>query len=409
MNIGVFEDSGYKNLLPLTWLRACFELVCGQDRLIDKLRTHLGPRIVHLWVRDSLREVIQERYDPDEPEGQQPHCLINARALITGKLNPPPTGVAWTSNGSLVAATVSPDDVDRLDPGLFLDEKALTEWRKQFRIERTPSHVRLVQYPWDLVLTNGEELNRQFVGGGVHDGRIYPGAHLMDASQIHVAPGATVKPGAVLDAEKGPIFIDRDATVQPNAVLEGPCYVGRRAIVRPGAVIRADTTIGPVCRVGGEVEATIIHGYSNKQHDGFLGHSYVAQWVNLGADTVNSDLKNTYGSIRVHLNGVGVESGQQFVGAFVADHAKTGIGTILPTGVVVGVAANVFTHRGVSKFVPSFAWLTDEGMTAYRIEKAVNLASTVMARRDMWLSDAERRLLERVAVESREVESAGWV
>jgi UDP-N-acetylglucosamine diphosphorylase/glucosamine-1-phosphate N-acetyltransferase len=265
-----------------------------------------------------------------------------------------------------------------------------------------------VQYPWDLVQANGEELTRQFTNGGVHDGRVCTGAHLLDPNRIHVARAATVKPGAVLDAESGPIFIDRDALVQPNAVLEGPCYIGPGAIVRPGAVIRANTTIGPVCKVGGEIEATIIHGHSNKQHDGFLGHSYVAQWVNLGADTVNSDLKNTYGTIRVHINGVGVESGQRFVGAFIADHVKTGIGTILPTGGVVGVAANVFTHHAAPKFVPSFAWLTEAGMTAYRVEKAVNLASTVMSRRDMWLSHAERRLLEEVATESRQVEAAGW-
>jgi UDP-N-acetylglucosamine diphosphorylase/glucosamine-1-phosphate N-acetyltransferase len=217
-----------------------------------------------------------------------------------------------------------------------------------------------------------------------------------------------VKPGVVLDAEEGPIHIDPDATIQPNAVLEGPCYIGPKSIIRPGAVIRAGTTIGPVCKIGGEIDASIIHGYTNKQHDGFLGHSYVAEWINLGADTVNSDLKNTYGTVRVHLNGVGVETGQQFVGSIIGDHAKTGIGTVLPTGCVVGVAANIFTHRSVPKFVPSFAWLTDDGLAAYRVEKAVSLAATVMARRDQWLSDADRRLLEAVAVQAREIEAPGW-
>src|SRR5262249_54025468 len=159
---------------------------------------------------------------------------------------------------------------------------------------------------------------------------------LVNEHAIHVAAGATIKPGVVLDADHGPIHIDRDALIEPNAVLQGPCYIGPGSIIRPGAAIRENTTIGPVCKVGGEVEASIFQGYANKQHDGFLGHSFVSPWANLGADTVTSDLKNTYGTIRVHLNGVGVESGQQFIGSIIGDHAKTGIGTILPTGCVLG-------------------------------------------------------------------------
>ena len=146
----------------------------------------------------------------------------------------------------------------------------------------------------------------------------------------------------------------------------------------------------------------------NKQHDGFLGHSFVAEWVNLGADTITSDLKNTYGTIRVFINGVGVESGQHFVGATIGDHSKTGIGTILPTGCVIGVASNVFTQTTTPKFVPSFAWLTDAGMTSYRLEKAVHIARVVMMRRDAHLSEAEVQLLRRTAEAACEIEAAGW-
>jgi UDP-N-acetylglucosamine diphosphorylase/glucosamine-1-phosphate N-acetyltransferase len=160
--------------------------------------------------------------------------------------------------------------------------------------------------------------------------------------------------------------------------------------------------------VGGEIETSIMMGYANKQHDGFLGHSYVAQWVNLGADTVTSDLKNTYGAIRVFINGIGMETGQRFVGSLIADHAKTGIGTILPTGCVIGVAANVFTPGAVPKFVPSFSWLTHEGMTEYRVDKAIQTARTVMDRRDVELTPAGRELLVRTAEMAREIEAAGW-
>jgi UDP-N-acetylglucosamine diphosphorylase / glucose-1-phosphate thymidylyltransferase / UDP-N-acetylgalactosamine diphosphorylase / glucosamine-1-phosphate N-acetyltransferase / galactosamine-1-phosphate N-acetyltransferase len=295
-----------------------------------------------------------------------------------------------------------------LAPGLFLAPDALNAWLESFRVEPAPESVRLIRYPWDLMLENDAELRRQCRDGGVQDGNVYPGAHLVQPAQIHIARGARVKPGAVLDAEEGPIYIDRDVLIQPNAVLEGPCYVGPGSVVRPGAALRAGTSLGPVCKVGGELVSTIMQGYSSKQHDGFLGHSYVGEWVNLGADTVTSDLKNTYGTIRVSINGVGVESGQQFIGCFIGDHAKTAIGTVLPTGCVIGVASNVFTAAGVPKFVPSFAWLTDEGMTRYRVEKAVQIARIVMGRREVELSDAAQRLLEQTAETAQAVEVAGW-
>ena len=137
--------------------------------------------------------------------------------------------------------------------------------------------------------------------------------------------------------------------------------------------------MGQHSRVGGEVSSTIIHGYANKQHEGFLGHSYVGEWVNLGAGTITSNLKNTYGSVRVSLNGQNVESGEQFVGAMIGDHAKTGIGTILPTGCILGCNANVFTRAPVPKFVPSFAWLTDDGLTRFEPSKALEIAQIAMS------------------------------
>lgn len=409
MNIEYFEDSEYQQLLPLTWLRAGFELRCGCDRLVDKVRRHLGPRVARLLLRDTIRPVVSERFELDPVEPGEDWCLLNSRAMVTGDLRPPRPGLAWEQNGGLVAAGVAAGDVEQLTAELFRDPDRLDDWLKGFQVEPAPEAVRLIEYPWELALASEAELRRQFQGGSVdHRGRVYPGAHFVHPEQIYVAPGACIKPGVVLDAEDGPIHIAEDAQIQANAVLEGPCYVGPRTIVRPGASLRAGTTIGPVCKVGGEIEASIFQGYSNKQHDGFLGHSFVAEWVNMGADTITSNLKNTYGTIRVSLNGVGVETGLHLVGSIIGDHAKTGIGTILPTGCIIGVAANVFTQSGVPKFVPSFAWLTDDGLTHCRTEKAIQIARIVMGRRDLELSEAERALLERTAKLARELEAPGW-
>lgn len=410
VNLGIFEDVGYRNLLPLTWLRSPCELRCGIDRLLDKAQQHFQRGAARLWLRDSVHATVHQRVRLAEVAEGEPWCLLNARALVTADVTPPPPGVAWTRNGDVVAVGLAADAVEELAPEHFLDEEAVSAWlnARGTRREPAPESIRLIEYPWHLPLANHEELIRQCRAGGLHEGHIHPGAHLVNGEEIHVAAGAVVKPGVVLDAENGPIHIAEKAVIQPNAVIEGPAYIGPGATIRPLASIRAATSIGPVCKVGGEIEASIFHGYSNKQHDGFLGHSYVAEWVNLGADTITSDLKNTYGAIRVYVNGTGVESGQHFVGATIGDHAKTGIGTILPTACVIGVASNVFTQAAVPRFVPSFAWLTDAGLTNYRLDKAIHIARTVMARRDVHLADCEVALLERVAELARRIEAPGW-
>lgn len=407
MNLAIFEDAGYRDLLPLTWLRAVCELRCGRDCLIDKIRAHFGCRLARLCLRPELAPVVSDRLALDVPVENDDWCFANARALVTGPVRPPPPGVAWAQNGSLIAAGVAADGAEP-PAAMFLDPEVLADWLRSFRLEPPPANVALVRYPWDLIHANEAELCRQCREGGQHLGELHPAAHLLNSADVHIAAGAVIQPGVVLDAEHGPVHIDRDVRIEPNAVVQGPGYIGPGTVIRPGAVLRSGCSLGPVCKVGGEVEGSIIQGYTNKQHDGFLGHSFVAQWVNLGAGTITSDLKNTYGTIRAQLNGVGVETGQHFLGVIIGDHAKTGIGTILPTGGIIGVAANVFTRSVVPKFVPSFAWLTDAGLTTCRTEKAVDIARIVMGRRAVDLSAAERELFEHTAAAAREMEAPGW-
>lgn len=408
MNIALFDDAGYQRLLPLTWTRSCCALRCGRSSLLQKARRHIDGKTTGLWVRDALRKVAWASF-PFEPATRgQEWCLLNSRALITADITPPPAGVAWVDGDALVAAGMRAAAIEKLSPDFFDDAVRVMDWLSAFEKQPPPQGVQLINYPWDLVAANAEELQRECTEGGTHAGVLYPGVQLVNPDAIHIAQGVRVKPGAVLDAEDGPIHIDADVLIEPNAVISGPCYIGPRSAIRPGATIREGTSIGPVCKIGGEVEGSIVHAYSNKQHDGFLGHSYLGMWVNLGADTITSDLKNTYGTIRVSLNGLPVETGQRFVGSTIGDHSKTGIGTILPTGCVIGVAANVFTSSSVPKFVPSFAWLTDTGLAEYRVDKAVEIARTVMARRKVNLSEEEAALLEGIARTAREIEAPGW-
>ncbi|OPX32048.1 hypothetical protein B1H10_08075 [candidate division KSB1 bacterium 4484_188] len=232
---------------------------------------------------------------------------------------------------------------------------------------------------------------------------------MLGKENVHIAAGARVMPGVVLNAESGPIYIDQGAVVMPNAVLEGPLYLGKKSRIKIGAKIYQDTTIGPVCKVGGEVEGSIIHSYSNKQHDGFLGHSYLAEWVNIGADTNNSDLKNTYGEITVFLNGSPVKTGKRFVGLIMGDHSKTGINTMLNTGTIVGVNCNVYGAGFPPKFIPSFSMGGSSGFREYNFEKALEVAEIVMSRRQVKFSEKHKNMFRAARELAYQVENRARV
>ncbi|QOJ13825.1 MAG: hypothetical protein HRU75_03835 [Planctomycetia bacterium] len=403
IGVVLFEDGAFERLLPLTWLRPAHDLMLGTRTLAARWR-----RVAGTIVRAELGgSTIDAGACDSGPDGAV--VLVNGRLIAPGGADSciaPAAGTKWTRGEVVLAAAVPAGRVGELSHGMSGVQRVCAALREA----PAPAGLELIDHPWQLALRNAEQIRRDFAAfyRAELSGRVRAGAHLVATERIFVGADADIRPGAVLDAEAGPVIVERGALVQSNAVLEGPCFVGAGSIVRAGASIREGTTIGPVCKVGGEVEASILHGYANKQHDGFLGHSYVCPWVNLGADTVTSDLKNTYGTIRVFLNGVGVETGERFVGSIIGDHAKAGIGTILPTGCVVGVAANIFTPGSVPKFVPSFSWVTDAGVAPFRVDKAIEIARTVMARRRVELSALEAERLARVCEDARRVEAGGW-
>jgi UDP-N-acetylglucosamine diphosphorylase/glucosamine-1-phosphate N-acetyltransferase len=408
MQLIIFEDGGYRDLLPLVYSRATFNLRCGFGNLLEKAEAAFGCTAGALFVRPSLAAVIAERQT--RPVNRLPAdddlLWINGRLLLRQKLDLPANAAAW-SGDTLLAARLSRELAAKLTGETLHDPRWLRQTLAGLReVQIPPEAAILIDYPWQIVHENEAEIVRQ---AGQRElrivGRLYPGSHLVNESAIHVGAGSKIKPGVVLDAEAGPIVIGDNVTISPNVVVTGPCYIADGCTIQPGASIRGATSIGPVCKIGGEFEGTIVHGYSNKQHDGFIGHSYVGEWVNLGADTVNSDLKNTYGPVSVMINGRPVNSGHTFVGAFIGDHTKTGINTALPTGCVIGYACNVFVSSYVPKFVPSFSWLTDAGAVKNDPTRALAVARTVVARRKRALSQAEESLFMSIVDESRRIET----
>lgn len=408
MQTVIFEDAGYVNLLPLVYNRATFDLRCGVDDLQTKIERVIGSTADVLFVRATIVAAIRERQNravnkaPDADE----QLWVNARLLLRERPHYVPNSASWCGD-TLLAACINADIAAKLTIDTLLDTAKLKSALAGCSDLDLPAETGLIEYPWQLVHANESEIVRQFESlgcGGAIDGTVHNGAHLLNESAISIGSGSVVKAGAVLDAENGPIYVEQNVTIGPNVTITGPCHIGKHCFIQPGASIRNGTSLGSFCKVGGEVEGCIFHGYSNKQHDGFLGHSYVGEWVNLGADTVTSDLKNTYGSVKVAINGRPIDSGEMFVGTIFGDHVKTGINTALPTGCVIGFASNVFLSQYPPGFVPSFRWLTDEGMQINDPARALSVAHKVVSRRKRTLSPIEEALFLSVAEESRQYE-----
>lgn len=228
---------------------------------------------------------------------------------------------------------------------------------------------RKISYAWELIKDLKEDLEEDLkvLGTGVL-GKAHPSVVIYDAKNVLIEEGVEIEANAVLDARSGPI------------------YIGKNTIIRPQSYLRGPLSIGPECRIGGEIIHSIFHGLSNKAHYGFIGHSYIGEWVNLGAGTTNSNLKNNYGPVKMN----NVDTGEQFLGCLIGDFAKLGIGTLIPTGAVIGVGANLFGGGLTPKVAANFAWGTDG---QYRFEEFVKSAEAAMGRRGQKLAP---KLLQRL-------------
>jgi UDP-N-acetylglucosamine diphosphorylase / glucose-1-phosphate thymidylyltransferase / UDP-N-acetylgalactosamine diphosphorylase / glucosamine-1-phosphate N-acetyltransferase / galactosamine-1-phosphate N-acetyltransferase len=400
--ICIFEDPKFTQLLPLVYTRPVYDLRCGIFTLREKIEHAYPKATIALLCRPYLAGVVRQQNPTLQVnEVHAGNCLLlNGRVLADAQLAKriPLKGhpAVFLSANTVVAVRLNAGRGHSLRHELSetFDAEHFAE------LEKIQLDVPLINYPWDLVGNNGAQIGLDFQyvkrNSGRLRGKIYPGVHLLNRKNIIVGQGAVVKPGVVLDAENGPIVIGKNAKIFPNAVVEGPAFIGAGSMIKIGAKIYEDTSIGEMCKVGGEVETSIIHAYSNKQHDGFLGHAYLGMWCNLGADTNNSDLKNNYGSVRVVVNGKDVDSGLQFVGLTMGDHSKSGINTMFNTGTVVGVMSNVFGAGFPSKNVPSYSWGGSEGLTTYAVDKAVEVARRVMARRRVNMSEVDEELLRRI-------------
>ena len=390
MNLCIFEDEGFANLLPLAYTRPTYELRCGVFTIREKIQRLFPDSPVTLLCRDYLAGAVLEANPAvkvNELEYDD-YLFVNGRAILDSaslsSINLEREGI-YIQADNVVIAVLKAGSLKsirkRIGEALSSDDFSVVA---KFSIKAT-----LLDYPWDFVHHNSDQIREDFKtlnSPGVIEGKIYPRVSLIEKQNISIARNTSIKSGTVLDAEAGPIVVGQGTEIFPNCTIIGPAFVGENCKIKGGAKIYEGTSIGEFCKVGGEVEESVFHSYSNKQHDGFLGHSYLGQWINLGADTNNSDLKNNYGNVKVQIGDKMINTGSQFVGAMIGDHAKTGINCMLNTGTVIGPFANVFGAGFPPKYIPAFSWGGFDGFEVYNFEKAMDTADRVMRRRAKELS-----------------------
>ncbi len=358
MQIVVFEDEGVSRLFPITVGRPAYAISCGSYRLVDWLASLSREHKLELRgvVRPHLAAIQQldfPEFSRRTPTGELPLLLVNARLVpsvsafhaLSRLIKEGRTGAVY-ENGSLAAAMIAqggPQPPPDMDVGHWAKYVANSIYKK---LPATPETLPLFDYPHDVVRHHltifGESLTNRLATGGFRE----------IADGVFAAEGATLGQYCVTDTTKGPVLLDKDAVVGPYCLLRGPAYLGPKAKVNEHSAIKDAVAVGHTTKIGGEIEGSIVEPYTNKQHHGFLGHSYLGSWINLGAGTSNSDLKNTYGTVKMEYRGEQVATGMQFVGCIVGDYSKSAINTGIFTGKTVGCCSMLYGF--VTTNVPSF-------------------------------------------------------
>ena len=386
MNYILFDGPVRRQLLPFTFTRPVADLRIGILTIREKWEKHLGNT-----TSTVTEEYLSEKYPMVEFEE---NVMINAAYLPTGVLvelvqNLEPNQALFDGEEVVAFYTVEgQEDIDFSDyEQIELPEEAL------FKIAHT----------WDLFSKNHEAIQLDFdlITEDRKSAPIPSSVQSLNAENIFIEPGAKLN-FCTLNASEGPIYIGEDAEIMEGALIRGPFALCEHATVKMGSKIYTGTTIGPYCKVGGEVTNSVLMAYSNKGHDGYLGNSVLGEWCNIGADSNNSNLKNNYEEVRLwdyETEGF-ARTGLQFCGLMMGDHSKCGINTMFNTGTVIGVSVNIFGTGFPRNFVPSFSWGGAAGFTAYKTDKAFQTAKLVMERRNIPFDAQEAAILEHVFEET---------
>ncbi|MCQ2959351.1 MAG: GlmU family protein [Bacteroidales bacterium] len=380
-NYILFDTELRESLKPFTFTRPVSEIRCGILTITEKWNKFLQTKCSF-----KTKEYLQKKYKLQLAED---NVFINSAVIPNEKLvkeiiNLPENSSLYAA-GKWIASRVK-----------SLEMEAETKNLVQINYE---GDYRILEHIWNIFQYNPEEINADFelVTKGRKSQPISETNRVLCPENVFVEEGAKIE-FAIINASEGKVYIGKDAEIWENAVIRAPFAMNEHAVVKMSAKIYEGTTIGPYSKVGGEVQNSVIIGYSNKGHDGYLGNSVLGEWCNLGADTNNSNLKNDYSNVKVwnYATGHFENSGLQFCGLMMGDHSKSAINTMFNTGTVVGVSANIFGGGFPRNFVPSFTRGGSQGYEEYRLAKACETASRVYTRRHKVFDDVEYEILSTI-------------
>lgn len=390
MQICFFTDERSKNFLPLTLTRPVDDLRIGILTIREKWESYLHNKNTTRLVSSYLEEVFRKGVLKNEAT-----YFINSRFLpekdLVTQIKSLGTNTLLIYKGQIVAA--------HLEKGLSKTcfEKNLFSVPELNKIEYTGS-VMSIDYLWDLLVLNSDQIST--------DIELLPVSNLAETGipdnviaenpeNIFVGENVIIEPGCIILAGKAPVYIGTGAVIEAGSIIKGPVAICERTVIKMASRISDGTTIGPVCKVGGEVLNSIFHSYSNKAHDGFVGNSIIGQWCNFGADSNTSNLKNNYSPVHL-INWTTqkpYEQGTQFFGTILADHSKTSINAMLNTGTTCGVSSNILTSGFTPKLIRSFSWLMDSGIETYDLTKALEAMRAMMERRKVEMSSQYEEMI----------------
>ncbi len=381
MNYILFDGPSRDQLLPFTYTRPVADIRIGILTIREKWELALGSTTTTV-TEDYLATLF-------------PMVELEENVLI---------------NGSVLPSNNLVEQIKALSEGqaIFLEDEPLAFYAKEGQeidfdscevIQYTHDDVLKVNNTWDIFRLNGQAIERDFdaLTAGRSSQPIPDTVFCVNKERIFLEEGAQVLL-ASLNASDGPIYIGRDSQIMEASAIRGPFALCEHATVKMGAKIYGGTTVGPHCKIGGEVNNSVLFAYSNKGHDGFIGNTVLGEWCNLGADTNTSNLKNNYAQVRLwDYNTEGfAKTGLQFCGLIMGDHSKCGINTMFNTGTVVGVSANIYGSGFPRNFIPSFSWGGSAGMVTYKTNKAYETAKAMMGRRNVEFTKQDQDILDHV-------------
>lgn len=403
----LFDDTKVQNFLPLTFTRPMSDLRIGIDKISEKWEAFLNENLGILTI-----DYLQDRFEKISENVSDTLILINARAIPNQKIveeikTLTENKALVDEKSNIIAAHLEKAFVFEKKSQLFDTEEIHS---KAKNVKTASTKVLVLENVTDIFTHNSEVLKQDFERitanretCGIQDKHTI----IYGEENIFVEEGAKIR-AAIINAENGPIYIGKNVQIQEAAIIHGAHALCENSVVNVGAKLRGDSTIGPFSKIGGEVSNSVIQGFSNKGHDGFLGNSVLGYWCNLGADTNTSNLKNNYANVKIwnYQAKRFLDTGKQFTGLIMGDHSKSGINTMFNTGTVVGVSANIFGSGFPRNFIPSFSWGGYAGFKTYLTKKAFEVAELVMMRRKKVFDKQEQEILE--AVFERTKENRFW-